>query len=302
MDNLSEQKCAYIILLGAPNAGKSTLVNHIVGAKVSIVSPKVQTTRASIKGIYVKDETQLVFIDAPGVFSPKKKLERAIVREAWQKVEEADFIAVLVDSKRGICTDTKNIMNFLTKTNRKALLILNKTDTVNPERLLPLAKELNETGLFSDTFMISATKGQGVEPLTDHLCKIAPKSFWGYPADQLTDAPIRFFAAELTREKIFMRLQQEIPYSIAVETESWKENKKGEITIHQVIYVQRAGQKAIILGKGGSMIKQIGESCRKELSAMLETKVNLILFVKVSEKWMDNPAIYKEIGLDMVED
>lgn len=297
---MTNQKCAFIAILGPTNAGKSTLVNNLVGTKVSIVSPKVQTTRASIKGIAMEGDAQLVFIDTPGIFSPKRTLEKAIVQEAWRRIAEADFLALMIDVKRGICPDVKAIINSLKQQDKKAVLILNKIDTVNRESLLSIAAELNDTGLFNETFMISALKGDGVEKLRRYFAQIAPKGQWAFPEDQIMDCPVKFFAAEVTREKIFMKLQQELPYSIAVETESWEE-KENSITVRQVIYAQKDGQKGILLGKGGSMIKQIGEASRCELEEALEKKINLFLFIKVRENWVDNPSIYKELGLDLPE-
>lgn len=284
---MSHKKCGFIVLLGAPNAGKSTLVNQLVGSKVSIVSPKVQTTRASIKGICMEGDTQLVFIDTPGVFSPKKNLEKAIVKEAWSRIHEADNLALLVDVKKGICHDTELIIDFLKKEKKKATLIINKVDLVGAEILLPFMKEMGELGVFGEIFMISAMKGDGVKGLKKHFCDIAPEGEWAYPPDHLSDAPVKFFAAEVTREKLFMKLQHELPYSIAVETEKWEEQKNGNIAIHQVIYTQKDGQKSIILGKGGSMIKEIGMAARKELEKLLEAKIHLTLFVKVREDWVD---------------
>lgn len=287
--------------MGAPNVGKSTLVNNLIGSKISIVTPKVQTTRASIKGIYTQGDVQIIFIDTPGLFNAKETLEKAIVQEAWRKVEEADYLALLVDAKRGLCKNTKLVIESLKKQGKKAALIINKIDLIQRERLLILSQELNATDVFTESFMVSALKGDGTKKLIEYFSGLAPKGPWMFPEDQIMEAPIKFFAAEVTREKIFMKLQQEIPYSVAVETEKWEESKKA-INIHQVIYVQRNGQKGIILGKGGVMIKQIGESSRKELEYILETKVNLFLFVKVRENWVDNPAVYREIGLNLADD
>jgi GTP-binding protein Era len=299
--NNNQKKCAFIALMGAPNVGKSTLVNQLVGAKVTIVSPKVQTTRASVKGICMVENTQLVFVDTPGVFSPKETLEKAIVQEAWRRVNEADFIALLVDCKKGICKDTANIITSLQKQERRIVLILNKIDLVRHEELLVLSKDLNDSGVFTDTFMVSALKGNGVEKLREYYSNLAPVGEWMFPEDQIMEAPVKFFAAEITREKIFMRLQQELPYSIAVETEKWEEKSSKEVTVSQVIYVRKEGQKGIVLGRGGEMIKQIGESSRKELEKLLDCKVNLKLFVKVRENWTSNPSVYSEIGLQMPE-
>jgi GTP-binding protein Era len=298
---MTNQKCAFIALMGAPNVGKSTLVNQLVGTKVTIVSPKVQTTRASVKGICMVGDAQLVFIDTPGVFSPKETLEKAIVQEAWKRVNEADFIALLIDVKKGICKDTRNIIASLKKQEKKVVLILNKIDLVKREELLILAQELNDTGVFTDTFMVSALNGDGVEKLREYYSGLAPIGPWMFPEDQIMEAPVKFFAAEITREKIFMKLQQELPYSIAVETEKWEEKKNGEVTINQVIYVRKDGQKGIVLGKGGEMIKQIGALSRRELEKHLGGKVNLFLFVKVRENWVENPSVYSEIGLQLPE-
>lgn len=297
----NNQKCGFVALMGAPNVGKSTLVNNLIGSKISIVTPKVQTTRASIKGIYTQGDVQIIFIDTPGLFNAKETLEKAIVQEAWRKVEEADYLALLVDAKRGLCKNTKLVIESLKKQGKKAALIINKIDLIQRERLLILSQELNATDVFTESFMVSALKGDGTKKLIEYFSGLAPKGPWMFPEDQIMEAPIKFFAAEVTREKIFMKLQQEIPYSVAVETEKWEESKKA-INIHQVIYVQRNGQKGIILGKGGVMIKQIGESSRKELEYILETKVNLFLFVKVRENWVDNPAVYREIGLNLADD
>lgn len=294
----NNQKCGFVALMGAPNVGKSTLVNNLVGSKISIVTPKVQTTRASIKGIYTHGDIQLVFIDTPGLFNAKEKLEKAIVQEAWKRVEEADYLALLVDAKRGICKDTKQVINSLKQQGKKASLIINKIDLIKRETLFELSTQLNEEGVFTETFMVSALKGDGTQKLIEHFSNVASEGPWMFPEDQIMDAPIKFYAAEVTREKIFMKLQQELPYSIAVETEKWEETKKA-INIHQVIYVRKQGQKGIILGKSGTMIKQIGASSRRELEEALEKKINLFLFVKVRENWVDNPSIYQEIGLDL---
>jgi len=294
----NNQKCGFIALMGAPNVGKSTLVNNLVGSKISIVTPKVQTTRASIKGIYTQGDTQLIFIDTPGLFNAKEKLEKAIVKEAWSGVEEADYLALLIDAKKGICKDTAQVIKSLKEQGKKAALIINKIDLIQREKLFELATKLNDEGVFTETFMVSALKGDGTKRLIEYFASIAKNSPWMFPEDQIMDAPIKFYAAEVTREKIFMKLQQEIPYSVAVETEKWEETKKA-VNINQVIYVRKQGQKAIILGKGGSMIKQIGAASRRELEEALESKVNLFLFVKVRENWVDNPSIYKEIGLDL---
>ncbi len=284
--------------MGAPNAGKSTLANALCGVKFSIVSPKVQTTRANMKGICMVGDAQLVLIDTPGIFRPKKVLEKAIVNEAWRGVAEADSFVLVVDSGKGICRETADIIETLKHRNAQAILVLNKVDNVKLEILLPLAKEMDETGVFSRIFMISALCGDGVDDLKKHLAEIAPDSEWMFPPDQLTDAPMRFLAAEITREKLFYNLDQELPYSVAVVTDSWKEGK-GMTTINQTIFVMKDGQKAIILGKGGELIKKIGKSARLELQTIIGGKVNLFLFVKVRKNWTENPQMYHDIGIQM---
>lgn len=292
------QKSIFVALIGAPNAGKSTMTNKMVGTKVTIVSPKVQTTRASIRGIVMQDQTQIVLIDTPGIFiKPQRNLEQAIVKEAWNKLGEADVIALLIDAKKGICANTKSILESLKKQQRKAILLLNKVDLVAPEILLPLTKELNDLEIFTDIFMVSALNGDGIPDVLKYFDKIAPESPWMYDEDQASDAPLRFLAAEITREKLFLQLQQELPYNVAVETEKWEEDKK-KIIINQCIYVAKNGQKKIVLGKGGSNIKRIGQMARGELQSMFDKKVSLFLFVKVKENWLDNPSLYQDIGLE----
>lgn len=295
------QKCAFIALLGAPNAGKSTLLNQLVGSKVSIVSPKVQTTRSAITGIAIEGDAQLVFIDTPGIFSPNVKhtLERAMVQAAWNRVGECDILAVLVDAKKGIQEDTHLIIKGLNERKKTALLILNKIDIIEREKLLALASTLSQTGVFSEVFMVSALKGDGVEDVKRYIANHAPEGPWMYPEDQISTAPMRFVASEVTREKLFHRLHEELPYSITVETEQYEEAKDGSIKIHQAIYVQRENHKKIVIGKNGANIKHIGQVARKELEFMLGCKVHLFLFVKVRENWVDNPAAYQYMGLDM---
>ncbi len=295
--DINIQKCAIIAIMGAPNVGKSTLVNNIMGCKVSIVSPKVQTTRASIKAIYTDKDTQLVFVDTPGVFSPKAKLEKAIVKEAWSRIYESDSLALIVDAVKGICNNTKMLAQSLSEQRKEAILVINKIDRIKRQDLLKLSEELNQYNIFSKTFMVSALKGDGTKQLVDYFIQNAPEGNFAYPEDQISDAPIKFFAAELTREKIFLRLQQEIPYAVTVETEKWEETDKS-INIHQIIYVRKNGQKSIILGAQGQMIKNIGLASRKELERILEKKVNLFLFVKVRENWIDNPEIFNQMGFN----
>lgn len=296
MDNTPE-KCGFVTLLGAPNAGKSTLVNYMVGAKVSIVSPKVQTTRSRVRGILVKNNCEIVLIDTPGIFKPKRRLDRAMVAAAWQEAEYSDARLVLVDAKRGIGDDTRSIIDSLIKNKLKAVLILNKSDLVKPARLVELSARLNETGLFKETFMLSAATGEGVDILENYLISQMPEGPFMFPADQVSDLPDKLLAAEITREKLYMNLNQELPYISTVQTDSFKEDEKG-IRIDQTIYVEKSNQKQIVIGKNGAMIKKIGMQSRQELEKLFECRVHLFLFVKVREKWAENPEHYRPWGLD----
>ena len=294
-------RCGFVAILGAPNAGKSTLLNRLVGTKVSIVSPKVQTTRRRVLGITVKDEAQLIFVDTPGIFTPRqsKRLEQAIVKSAWSAASDADSILLLVDANRGIDPDTRAIIEGLQQKGIRATLALNKLDLVKPPTLLPLIKELDETGLFDRTFVISAETGDGCDDLLTYLLETLPEGPWHFPEDQLSDLSNRAMAAEITREKLFLDLHQELPYSLTVETEGWVENEAGdEVRIDQVVYVERATQKGIVLGKGGRQIKAVGQASRLELEEILEMRVHLFLFVKVRDKWTDDPERYREMGLE----
>jgi GTP-binding protein Era len=292
-------RCGFVALIGAPNAGKSTLLNTLVGTKVAIVSPKVQTTRSRVLGILTEGTTQIVFVDTPGIFKPRRRLDRAMVAAAWAGAAEGDLVLLLVDSSlKGVREETRGIVEKLAQTKRKAILILNKIDAVRHEVLLTLAADLNASGVFSDTFMISALTGSGVADLRRHLAGHLPEGPWLFPEDQVSDMPMRLLAAEITREKLFLRLQQELPYAVAVETEDWEEQKDGSVRISQIIYVQRPGQKAIVLGHGGQMIKAIGTAARLELEEITEQRVHLSLFVKVRENWLDDPARYSVWGLD----
>lgn len=292
-------RCGFVALIGAPNAGKSTLLNTLVGTKVAIVSPKVQTTRSRVLGILTEDAAQIVFVDTPGIFKPRRRLDRAMVAAAWGGAAEADLVLLLVDSSlKGVREETRGIVEKLAKTQRKAILILNKIDAVRHEVLLTLAADLNASGVFTDTFMISALTGSGVADLRRHLAGHLPEGPWLFPEDQVSDMPMRLLAAEITREKLFLRLQQELPYAVAVETEDWEEQKDGSVRISQIIYVQRDGQKAIVLGHGGQMIKAVGTAARLELEEITEQRVHLALFVKVRENWLDDPARYSVWGLD----
>jgi len=292
-------RCGFIAILGAPNAGKSTLLNRLVGAKVSIVSPKVQTTRMRVLGVAVRDEAQLVFIDTPGIFAPRRRLDRAMVRAAWRGAEEADAVLLLADaSRRGIDDDTRRIIDGLKRAGRQAILALNKIDLVAREKLLPLAKAFDAEGIFSDVFMISAEGGDGVGDLMSALAGRAPPGPWHYPADQLSDLPLRLMAAELTREHLFRQLHDEVPYELAVEPESWEDFKNGSVRIGQIIYVQRDNQKAIVLGHGGQRIKAVRGAAQLEMEALLERKVHLFLHVKVRGDWPDDPTRFRDLGLD----
>jgi GTP-binding protein Era len=298
MSEAAPRRCGYVALVGAPNAGKSTLLNQLIGAKVSIVSPKVQTTRARVLGITVAGEAQLIFIDTPGIFAPKRRLERAMVAAAWAGAEDADLVVLLVDAVRGVDEDTRRILDGLTSAGRRAVLVLNKVDLVEPQRLLPLTDALRREGLFDAVFMVSALTGDGVDDLRRHLAAALPQGPWLYPEDQLTDLPQRLIAAEVTREQVFLQLHQELPYATLVETEGWEEREDGSVKISQVIHIQRPGQKAIVLGKGGRQIKDIGARARSELERMLGRRVHLFLFVRVSEDWTEDRERYKAMGLE----
>ncbi|MEO1985092.1 MAG: GTPase Era [Martelella sp.] len=294
----ADTRSGFVALIGPTNAGKSTLVNRLVGAKVTIVSHKVQTTRATLRGIAIHDRTQIVFMDTPGIFKPRRRLDRAMVMAAWSGARDADVIMLLVDSERGLKGDAEAILEGLKEVRHPKILVLNKIDRVRPEDLLKLASAANEAIDFEETFMISATNGSGCDDLMDYLAKRLPEGPWYYPEDQISDLPMRQLAAEITREKLFLRLHQELPYSSHVETEKWEERKDGSVRIEQVIYVERDSQKKIALGKNGEAIKTISMSARKELSEILGQPVHLFLFVKVRENWGDDPARYREIGLD----
>ncbi|HET8728402.1 MAG TPA: GTPase Era [Alphaproteobacteria bacterium] len=291
-------RCGYVALIGAPNAGKSTLLNALVGAKVAIVSPKVQTTRTRVLGITVEGASQLVFVDTPGIFAPKRRLERAMVAAAWEGADDADLVVLLVDASARLKPETLAIADRLKEYRRPALLALNKIDAVKPPVLLDLAERLNRAGSFAETMMISALTGDGVADLRRTLAARVPDGPWLFPEDQLSDMPERLLAAEITREKLFLRLQQELPYSLTVETESWEDLPDGSTRISQTVYVQPESQKPIVLGRGGQMIKSIGTSARRELEAILERRVHLSLYVKVRERWIDDPERYRDWGLD----
>jgi GTPase len=291
-------RSGFVALIGAPNAGKSTLVNRLVGAKVSIVTHKVQTTRAVVRGIATHNDAQIVFVDTPGIFKPRRRLDRAMVTTAWGGAKDADIVLVLIDAERGLKGDAEALLESLGDVRQLKILVLNKIDRVKREALLELTAKANEKVEFARTFMISALNGSGCDDLLSFLAETLPEGPWYYPEDQLSDLPMRQLAAEITREKLYLRLHQELPYSSHVETEKWEEKKDGSVRIEQVIFVERESQKKIVLGRKGETIRSIGQAAREELSEILEQKVHLFLFVKVREAWGDDPERYREMGLD----
>jgi GTPase len=296
-----ETRCGFIAVIGAPNAGKSTLVNTLVGAKVSIVSRKVQTTRMPVRGIAVEGASQLVFIDTPGIFAPRRRLDRAMVDAAWGGAGDADAIVLLIDAAKGLDEEAERILKRLAKTRAPLLLVLNKIDRVKKERLLELARQCNERAQFKSTFMVSALTGDGVADLKSHLASTVQPGPWHYPPDEISDAPLRLLAAEITREKVLDRLHDELPYEATVETTSWQEQKNA-VRIEQTIYIERDSQKAVVLGNGGRMIRQLSMQARHELAQILEKPVHLFLFVKVRQNWGDDPERYRELGLTFPKD
>ena len=294
-------RCSFVAVIGAPKAVKSTLMNTLVGSKVSIVSPKVQTTRTMVRGIALQDETQIIFIDTPGIFAPKERLEKAMVAAAWQGRDEADIVMLIVDaSRKKIDPDTRAIVERLSqvKGDVPCILVLNKFDQAKKDVLIKMAAELNEKIDFDATFMISALHANGTQDVMNWLVKHSPEGIWHYPEDQINDMPERLLAAEITREKLFRALYQELPYALTVETEKWEDFDNGDIKISQIIYVARDSHKAIVLGKGGSQIKKMGEEARRELCQLFECDVHLKLFVKVDEKWLEDKERYEVWGLD----
>jgi GTP-binding protein Era len=294
----SESRCGFVALIGAPNAGKSTLVNALVGTKVSIVTPKAQTTRTLIRGIAVDGPTQLILVDTPGIFAPRRRLDRAMVGTAWGGARDADIAALVVDSRKGVEDEDEGVIRGLAEVRAAKLLVLNKVDVVAKPALLALTQMLNERAAFAAIFMISALTGDGVADLKRWLGAHVPAGPWLYPADQIADAPLRQLAAEITREKLYLRLHQELPYQSTVETEVWKELKDGSVRIEQTIYVERESQRKILLGKGGQTIKAIGAAARADIAVAIEQPVHLFLFVKVREGWGDDPERYREMGLE----
>lgn len=298
-----ERRCGFITIIGAPNAGKSTLVNALVGAKVTIVSHKVQTTRLPVRGITISGNSQLVFIDTPGIFAPRRRLDRAMVESAWSGVGDADVVALIVDAARGVDEDVERILGKLKSVNAHLVLLLNKVDRVREKGdLLKLAAELNEIVTFERVFMISALSNSGVEDFKSYLAEVVPAGQWHYPEDDISDIPMRLLAAEITRERIYHLLHDELPYAISVETTDWKQLKDGSVRIEQTVFVERDSQKKIVLGKGGRAIKQVSSESRKDLQDIVEGTVHLFVFVKVREGWGNDPERYRELGLSFPED
>jgi len=291
-------RCGFVALIGAPNVGKSTLVNALVGSKVTIVSRKVQTTRALIRGIVIENNAQIILVDTPGIFLPKRRLDRAMVSTAWSGAHDADLVCVLLDAREGIDEEAEAILTKVASVHHDKILVLNKIDLVPREKLLALAKAANDRLKFESTFMVSALSGDGVDDLRRKLSEMVPPGPFHYPEDQMSDAPMRHLAAEITREKIFRQLHQELPYQSTVETDSWTERKDKSIRIEQTIFVERESQRKIVLGKGGATIKSIGADSRKELAEITGVPVHLFLFVKVRENWGDDPNRYREMGLE----
>jgi GTPase len=291
-------RCGFVAVIGSPNVGKSTLVNALVGTKVSIVTPKVQTTRALIRGIAIQGPAQLILVDTPGIFAPRRRLDRAMVDGAWAGTRDADLAALVIDASKGVEADDEAIVKALANVPVAKTLVLNKIDLVAKPKLLDLAQALNDQVAFAASFMISARSADGVAELKNFLAAHLPVGPWLYPADQISDAPMRQFAAEITREKLYLRLHQELPYRSTVETETWMELKDGSVRIEQIIYVERESQRKIVLGKGGQTIKAIGAAARADIAAALEHPVHLFLFVKVREGWADDPERYREMGLE----
>lgn len=291
-------RAGFVALIGAPNAGKSTLINRLVGTKVSIVSHKVQTTRTVVRGISMRADSQIIFADTPGIFRPRRRLDRAMVDAAWGGAKDADLVCLLIDSERGIKGDAERILKQLADVKLPKILVLNKIDRVPVESLLKLTADANEVCAFDDTFLLSALNGNGCDDFMDHLAGIMPESPYLYPPDQVSDLPERLLAAEITREKLFLRLHQELPYSAHIEVEGWEERKDGSVKIDQTIYIQRDAHKKMVIGKNGETIKAISSAAREELTQMLGRKVHLFLFVKVRANWIDDPERYREMGLE----
>ena len=295
-------RCGFVALIGAPNVGKSTLLNKLVGAKVSIVTPKVQTTRNRIRGIAIAGNSQVIFVDTPGIFAPRRRLDRAMVAAAWASAGDADLVAILIDAKMGLDEEARAILSKLAVTPHKNVLIINKIDLVKREELLTLAAAANGLAAFERIFMVAAKTGDGVADVLGYFAAAVPAGPFHYPADEISDLPERLMAAEITREKLYLRLHQELPYQSTVETDSWTERKDGSVRIEQTIFVERESQRKIVLGEGGKMIKAISMDARKEIAAAIERKVHLFLHVKVREDWGDDPERYREMGLEFPGD
>jgi GTP-binding protein Era len=296
--NEGPTRCGFAAIIGAPNAGKSTLINALAGYKVAIVSHKVQTTRSRIRAIVIEGQSQVIFVDTPGIFVPRRRLDEAMVKAAWTGAGDADIVLFIVDARAGLSDDVDRILKKLAQDRPQAILVLNKIDLVKREALLELAAKLNAAFAFAETFMVSAETGDGVDQLKRKLAQMMPQGPWLYPEDQIADVPMRFVASEVTREKLYERLHQELPYASTVETENWQERPDGSVRIEQVIFVEKESQRKIVLGKGGQTIREIGRRAREELSAMLERKVHLFLFVKVRENWATDPERLRAMGLE----
>lgn len=294
-------RCGFVALIGAPNAGKSTLTNQLVGAKVAIVTHKVQTTRNRIVGIGLEGQSQLVFIDTPGIFQPGKRFERAMVQAAWKGSEDAEMTLLVVDARKGIYDQADHIAKSLAEARRPAILVLNKIDQMKRDTLLALIAHYNSIGHFEETFMVSALTGDGVDDLKTYLATHAPEGPWMYPEDQISDMTLRLMAEEITREKIFLRLHDELPYATTIETEAFEERNDGSFKIEQVIHVERDTQKAIAIGRGGQMLKTIGQMAREDMEEAFDCKVHLFLHVRVTERWADDKDTYTRMGLDYVD-
>jgi len=291
-------RAGFVSLIGAPNAGKSSIINHFVGSKVSIVSHKAQTTRMVVKGIGIYNDTQIIFLDTPGIFTPKRRLDRAMVSAAWEGMKDADITVLVIDCKRGFDAQNQEIIKKLQDNQTKALLVLNKTDLLQKEKCLALSAEINRAYAFEETFFVSAQTGDGLNDFYAYLANHLPVSPWFYPQEQMSDMPLKLLAAEVVRERLFVYLKDELPYALTVEPETWERREDGSVRADITIYVERTNQKIIILGKGGQMIKKIGSSARQELEEMLEDRIHLFLFVKVRENWGDDPARYSLWGLN----
>ena len=295
---MTEKRFGFTAVIGPPNAGKSTLSNALVGQKVAIVTHKAQTTRARLRAVVMHEQSQVVLVDTPGIFSGVKKLDKAMVQEAWSGAEEADLVLVVLDASRVLPSETELVLVGVKNTSKPVILVLNKVDAVKREKLLELTQQLNEVANFADTFMVSALKETGLEELKSYLAQLVPEGPWHYPEDMAADVPSLLLAAEVTREKLFLRLHQELPYALTVETESWKRQKDGSVRLEQVIFVRRDSQKAIVLGKRGQSIREIGSQARLEMEDIFGHKVHLFLFVKVRDNWIDDPERYRMMGID----